>query len=120
MEDGSELRTRLEALFKTRSRADWELLLDGTDACFAPVLSMAEAPKHPHNVARKTFVTIDGVTQPAPAPRFSRTSPDNPTAPEAPGAGGRDALLDWGLSHQEIDALAAERAISLQDGSDEL
>jgi alpha-methylacyl-CoA racemase len=66
-------RAKLTALFKSRPRAQWCELLEATDACFAPILSMAEAPSHPHNAARQTFVTADGVLQPAPAPRFSET-----------------------------------------------
>lgn len=71
-----ELKRRLAGLFITRTRAQWATLLEGTDACFAQVLDMDEAPQHPHNVARDTFVDIAGVTQPAPAPRFSRTVPE--------------------------------------------
>ena len=114
--DGPELQRRLEALFRTRSQAEWVALLEGTDACFAPVLSMADAPSHPHNIARKTFVAIDGVMQPAPAPRFSRTPPDIPTAPEAPGERGRAALLEWGLGATEIRRLHDLGAIKLVDG----
>ena len=69
--------------FKTRTRAQWCSLLEGTDVCFAPVLSFAEAPEHPHLKARGTFLEIDGVVQPAPAPRFSRTVPDRPRPPQA-------------------------------------
>lgn len=69
--------------FKTRTRDQWCALLEGTDVCFAPVLSFAEAPEHPHLKARGTFVEIDGVVQPAPAPRFSRTVPDTPRGPQA-------------------------------------
>jgi alpha-methylacyl-CoA racemase len=65
----------LATIFKTRTRAQWCELLEGTDVCFAPVLNLEEAPHHPHNQARKTFIEIDGVIQPAPAPRFSRTTP---------------------------------------------
>ena len=68
-----ELKVRLEAIFLTRSRDEWCALMEDTDICFAPVLSLAEAPKHPHNVARGTFVEVDGVIQPAPAPRFGET-----------------------------------------------
>lgn len=68
-----ELKRRLQALFLTRTRDAWAALLEGTDACFAPVLDWLEAPRHAHNVARDTFVAVDGVVQPAPAPRFSRT-----------------------------------------------
>ncbi len=106
-DDGEQVRTKLEALFKTRSRDEWCALLEGTDACFAPVLTMAEAPHHPHNVARGTFVDIDGVVQPAPAPRFGRTPCAPPSPPRALGDGCRPALLDWGIAEDRIDALAA-------------
>jgi alpha-methylacyl-CoA racemase len=67
------LREKLAAVFKSKTREDWCKIMEGTDICFAPILSMAEAPAHPHNVARKVFIERHGVTQPAPAPRFSRT-----------------------------------------------
>jgi alpha-methylacyl-CoA racemase len=67
------LREKLAKVFKTRTREDWCKIMEGTDICFAPILSMADAPKHPHNAARKVFIERHGVTQPAPAPRFSRT-----------------------------------------------
>ena len=67
------LKLRMADLFRTRTRDEWCALLEGSDACFAPVLDWDEAPRHPHNVARGTFATVDGVVQPAPAPRFSRT-----------------------------------------------
>jgi alpha-methylacyl-CoA racemase len=73
-----DLGERLTALFKTRSRDEWCALLEGSDACVAPILSLAEAPEHPHNRARGTFVTADGVLQPAPAPRFSATPARSP------------------------------------------
>jgi alpha-methylacyl-CoA racemase len=88
--------------FKTRSRADWTALLEHTDACFAPVLSWSEAPEHPHLKARGTFVEIDGIVQPAPAPRFSGTVPDLPTPPEAPGAATVDAALAGWLDEQQV------------------
>src|SRR5580704_12296662 len=68
-----ELKAKLTDLFKTKTRDDWCKIMEGTDICFAPILTMAEAPKHPHMAAREVFVTRHGVTQPAPAPRFSRT-----------------------------------------------
>ena len=68
-----QLKERLEAEFLTRTRDEWCALMEDTDICFAPVLSLAEAPLHPHNVARSTFVEVDGVIQPAPAPRFAAT-----------------------------------------------
>ncbi|WP_416907940.1 MAG: CaiB/BaiF CoA transferase family protein [Polymorphobacter sp.] len=72
------LKAKLTALFKTKSRDEWCALMEMTDVCFAPVLSMAEAPTHPHNAARQTFIEVDGVMQPAPAPRYSKTIPDTP------------------------------------------
>jgi len=72
--DDAGLHAKLEALFLTKTREEWSRLLEGTDACFAPVLTLAEAPAHPHLAARSTFVAVDGVVQPAPAPRFSRTA----------------------------------------------
>jgi len=98
-------RTVLARTFKTRSRAEWCKLLEGTDSCFAPVLSMAEAPQHEHLLARETFVEVDGVVQPAPAPRFSRSVPEKPTAPEAPDAEG--ALAGW-MTKDAIAKLRAE------------
>ena len=67
------LKEKLTHVFKSKTRDDWCKIMEGTDICFAPILTMAEAPKHPHNAARKIFVERHGVTQPAPAPRFSRT-----------------------------------------------
>ncbi len=69
------LKTRLEQVFRTKTRDEWCAVMEGTDVCFAPVLTMSEAARHPHNVARGTFIEIAGVPQPAPAPRFSRTVP---------------------------------------------
>jgi alpha-methylacyl-CoA racemase len=112
--DDAELRTRLEQTFHTRTRDAWCELLEGSDACFAPVLSMDEAPDHPHNRERGTFIEVDGVTQPAPAPRFSRTSPALPLAPERAGASGRSALINWGIPEWEIDRLSDEGAILLE------
>jgi len=111
-DDGSDLRSKLEKLFKTRSRDDWCALLEGTDACFAPVLDMEEAPHHPHNVARGSFVEVDGVVQPAPAPRFSRTPAGLPTPPREPGEGSRTALADWGIEQARINALFAAGVLS--------
>ncbi len=105
------LRQRFTAIFRTRTRADWCTLLEGTDACFAPVLSLAEAPEHPHNVARNTFATIDGVVQSGPAPRFDRTPAATPAGVPAPGADTRAALADWGFSETELDDLAATSCI---------
>jgi alpha-methylacyl-CoA racemase len=92
------LKLRLADVFKTRTRDEWCALLEGTDACFAPVLDWDEAPAHAHNAARETFVEIDGVVQPAPAPRFSRTTADRPS-PVAHPVSDVDALLaHWGVA----------------------
>jgi alpha-methylacyl-CoA racemase len=109
------LRKRLSETFRSLTRAQWCERLEGTDACFAPVLSLAEAPEHPHHVAREAFVEIDGVVQPAPAPRFSRT-PATVCRP-APRVGEHsvDALADWGFGQTEIDGLVVGGAIR-QDG----
>ncbi|MFH1604799.1 MAG: CaiB/BaiF CoA-transferase family protein [Pseudomonadota bacterium] len=98
-------REALRSLFKTRTRTEWCALLEGTDACFAPVLSLAEAPQHPHNRARGTFVEVDGIVQPAPAPRFSRTPTGLPTPPESAGQSTLRALADWGFDAEEIERL---------------
>lgn len=107
----ASLRGKLEALFATQTRDHWCALLEGTDVCFAPVLDLQEAPQHPHNVARQSFVEIDGVTQPAPAPRFSRT----PTSVKAPaamaGEHSEEILCDWGFAANEISALKQAGAI---------
>jgi alpha-methylacyl-CoA racemase len=106
-DDGADVRGKLDALFKMRTRDEWCTLLENTDACFAPVLTMAEAPHHPHNVARGTFVEVDGVVQPGPAPRFSRTAAGHPTPPQEIGAGTRSALAAWGFGKDRIEALFA-------------
>ncbi len=107
----ASLRGKLEALFVTQTRDHWCALLEGTDVCFAPVLDLQEAPQHPHNLARQSFVEIDGVTQPAPAPRFSRT----PTTVQAPaamaGEHSEEILNDWGFAPDEILALQQSGAI---------
>jgi alpha-methylacyl-CoA racemase len=110
-DDGPELRAKLEEIFKTRSRDEWCELLEGSDACFAPVLTMAEAPHHPHNVARQSFVEIEGVMQPAPTPRFSRTPAERPTSPRELGQDARGALADWGIAPERVAALCASGVV---------
>jgi alpha-methylacyl-CoA racemase len=105
------LRERLAALFRTRTREEWCELLAGTDACVAPVLGFGEAPAHPHHRARGTFVDVGGVTQPAPAPRFSRTPCDPPTPAPHPGEHTDQALADWGLPPDRIARLRATAAV---------
>jgi alpha-methylacyl-CoA racemase len=100
-----QLRERFAAMFRTRTRDEWCAVFEGSDACFAPVLSFAEARAHPHNSARKSFVSLAGVEQPAPAPRFSRTPPEVRRAPPERGEGGLHALRDWQFSAGEIDKL---------------
>ena len=99
------LKTKLAAMFATRSRDEWSALLEGSDACFAPVLSMKEAPRHSHNAARAAFIESAGVMQPAPAPRFGRTASVLPPSAPAIGAQGRDILRSIGYDVTEIDAL---------------
>jgi len=95
----------LEAIFAGKTRDEWCGLLEGTDACFAPVLSLTEAPQHEHNKARGTFIDFDGVIQPAPAPRFSRTVSAISQAPTGISSDIRIALIDWGLSESDIHNL---------------
>jgi alpha-methylacyl-CoA racemase len=106
-----QLKAKFAALFATRSRDAWCALLEGSDACFAPVLDMDEAPLHPHNAARGTFIEIDGVTQPAPAPRFSRTAAQVAGAPPAAGQHSAAILADWGWSQDAIAALKEQQVI---------
>jgi alpha-methylacyl-CoA racemase len=101
----SQLREAISRAFSSRSRAEWTAVFDSTDACVAPVLSLTEAANHPHLAARNTFIDVGGVTQPAPAPRFSRTVAPIPTPPPAIGANTVDVLGDWGIA--DIDGLIA-------------
>ena len=98
-------KLRLAEVFKTRSRADWCALLEGSDACFAPVLDWDEAPQHAHAQARRSFVTLDGVVQPAPAPRFSRSVPAQPTSAVPAGHHTEEVLCDWGFGADQLAAL---------------
>ena len=100
-------KDELTEVFKTRTRDEWCAIMEGSDACFAPVLSILEAPDHPHNRHRGTFVEVDGVTQPAPSPRFSRTTPEISRAARAPGEDTLAVLAEIGLATAEIDALQA-------------
>jgi alpha-methylacyl-CoA racemase len=96
-----QLREAIVQAFAARTRADWTAVFEGTDACVAPVLSLTEAAGHPHLAARDTFIDVGGLTQPAPAPRFSRTVPPCPTPPPAVGADGVQVLRDWGITDAE-------------------
>jgi len=101
----------LAALFRTRTRQEWCELFEGSDACFAPVLSLAEAPTHPHNVARGTYVEHHGLVQPSPAPRFSRTPGALDRPPAAPGDHSDEVLSERGFTADEISRLRAEGAV---------
>jgi alpha-methylacyl-CoA racemase len=108
-DDWPALRERIASAFASRSRAEWEEVFDGSDACVAPVLGMREAPAHQHLRARSTYVELDGVTQPAPAPRFSRTPGRCRLPPPAPGEHSREVMSAWGL--EPIDAWLASGVV---------
>jgi alpha-methylacyl-CoA racemase len=107
------LKAKLQDVIKQKTQAQWCEIMEGTDVCFAPVLTMTEATQHPHHIARNTFINIAGVTQPAPAPRFSRTSPETPTPPAHAGQHSTQILNEWGISN--INELLASGAVV--DGS---
>ncbi len=106
-----QLKEKLSLVFKAKTREAWCEIMEGSDVCFAPVLSMSEAPEHPHNKQRKTFVENDGVLQPAPAPRFSRTEPEIKSPPPIPGQDTEIVLADFGFATQEIESLKASGTI---------
>jgi alpha-methylacyl-CoA racemase len=101
------LKAELADVFKTRTRDQWCEIMEGTDVCFAPVLSIFEAPDHPHNKARNGFLALDGVMQPAPAPRFDRTPGKVRHSAPAAGADSRAVLADFGFESAAIDELLA-------------
>jgi alpha-methylacyl-CoA racemase len=102
-----QMKTLFEKTFKAKTRDEWVKVFEGSDACFAPVLSWSEAPRHPHNRARSAYVSVARVEQPAPAPRFSRTAPEVRGRPPERGEGGAQALKDWGFSEAEVKALTS-------------
>jgi len=106
------LKERLREVFRRRTQAEWCAEMEHTDVCFAPVLTLPEAARHPHNVARGTFVESGGVTQPAPAPRFSRTEAAIGSLPAHAGQHTREILRDWGIAADRIDALVAAGAVA--------
>jgi alpha-methylacyl-CoA racemase len=97
-----EVKRRLSDVFLTATRAEWTDRFSGTDACVVPVLSLDEAPEDPHNRARATFIEVGGVVQPAPAPRFARAVPQDPTPPVVAGAQTAEILAELGMSDQFI------------------
>jgi alpha-methylacyl-CoA racemase len=105
------LKAELADVFRSKTQAEWCEIMEGTDVCFAPVLSIFEAPDHPHNKARNTFVKVDGIVQPAPSPRFSRTVPEVSHAANPPGADTEAVLTDCGFSKEEVAALREAGAI---------
>jgi alpha-methylacyl-CoA racemase len=104
-------KERLTRIFKSKTRDEWCKIMEGSDVCFAPVLSMEEAPKHAHNRHRGTFVEVEGVVQPGPAPRFSRTPGQVQRPPASPGEHTEEALGDWGFSDADLEKLRAQGAI---------
>ena len=106
-----ELRRRLAMVFASRTREEWTAHFAGSDACVTPVLAIGEAPRHPHNAARGTFIEPDGVLQPAPAPRFSRTAAAPGAPPRPAGADTREVLESCGFSASELDALTRDGVI---------
>ena len=106
------LKQKLADVFKTKSRAEWTEIMGDTDICFAPVMAMDEVLDHPHIAARETFVTADDVLQPAPAPRFSRTTPEIQSSPAFAGEHNEEVLAAWGFADGDIEALKATGALA--------
>ncbi len=106
------LKAKVAAIIRAKTRDEWCAIMENTDVCFAPVLSMSEAPQHPHNIARGTFTEVKGIVQPAPAPRFSRTPGAIQRPPAHPGQHTDEALRDWGFSAAEIAGLRDQGAIA--------
>ena len=108
----SEMTERLTGIFKTKTRDEWCKLMEGSDVCFAPILSMSEAMKHPQNTERDSFITVDGIPQPAPAPRFMRTPSEVQRPPAKAGQHTDEGLAAWGLSKEEIGKLRKSGAVA--------
>ncbi|HEY45669.1 MAG TPA: CoA transferase [Anaerolineae bacterium] len=106
------LKDRMAQIFKSKTREEWCEVMEGTDVCFAPVLSMTEAPEHPHLKHRGTYIKVADITQPAPAPRFSRTAPEVSRPPSRPGQHTEEALLERGFTGEEIAGLREHEAIA--------
>lgn len=106
-----QFKEKLSEIFKTKTRDEWCDIMEGTDVCFAPVLSLDEAPDHPQIQVRKTFIEVDGVRQPAPAPRFSRTAPEIKHSPPCPGEHTAAVLRDFDFSEKDIETLKKAAAI---------
>ena len=106
-----EMTRELAAIFKTKTRSQWTELMEHKEICFAPVLRPSEAIMHQHNVARNTFIEVDGFPQPGPAPKFSRTESKTPMGSAFAGEHSEEALADWGFEASDIAALMASGAI---------
>jgi alpha-methylacyl-CoA racemase len=106
-----ELKERFAEVFRSKTRDEWAELLEQAEACSTPVLSMKEAPQHPHNLARGVFVEVDGVTQPGPAPRFGRTPAEIRMGPREPGADTDRALSEWGIPAADVAAMREAGAL---------
>jgi alpha-methylacyl-CoA racemase len=106
------MKERFAAIFRTKTRDEWTAIFDGTDACAVPVLSPWEAHEHPHNAARSTFIEVDGVVQPGPAPRFSRTPSSISRPPSPPGADTVGGLAEWGVDAGTVAKLMESGALS--------
>lgn len=106
------LKAKLAAIFATRTRDQWCALLEGSDACVSPVLSLAEAPEHPHNKARGSFIQVNGLTQPAPAPRFSASDAQTPTPARAAGDDAAALLAEMGYDEARIAALQGSGVVT--------
>ena len=107
-----EQKEAIKKIILDKTRDEWCELMEGTDVCFAPVLDMSEAPKHPHNVERKTFIDLEWVTQPAPAPRFSRTEPEVVSSPSIVGEHTDEVLTSIGFSDEDINTLKTSGAVA--------
>jgi len=105
------MKERLREVFRSKTRDEWCELMEGTDVCFAPVLSLTEAPQHPHNRHRQTFVEVNGVVQPAPAPRFSRTGAEIQRPPAHAGQHTDELLAEFGFAADDIAKLREAGAV---------
>lgn len=112
MSQWPDLKTQLQEIFKQKTRDEWCEIMEGTDVCFAPVLDFIEAQRHEHNVARKTYIEVDGMIQPAPAPRFSRTESEVSHGSQAIGEDTQSVLLAWGVEKKKIDELKDAQVIA--------
>ncbi len=110
-----EYQEKLTSVFKTKTRDEWTAIMEGSDVCFAPVLALSEVAEHPHNKARGTFQELDGLTQPAPAPRFSRTGVSLSHASRTPGQDSQQVLLDAGYDAAAVAEMIRTGAVSIQE-----